>query len=89
MKLFMSGKYDMTTTVGELVAALQKLDQNALVFTEGDGGNGNVVSVSVAKNGTILIERDDRVLEWVGDELVVAERYRDRLVPPSSTQSLS
>ena len=76
MKLHKIDKWNITTTVGELVAELLKFDQKACVFTEGCDCTGNVVGVSLNKDGTVLIERDDRAI--VND--VVAEKYRDRIV---------
>lgn len=59
MNLYEVDKYTITTTVGELVKALQRLDQNAYVFTEGCDCTGNVVDVIMEPYGTAMICRDD------------------------------
>ena len=81
MKLFRSSEMDITTTVGELILALQKLDPSRLVFTEGCDCYGNVVDVAVQPDGTILIRRDDRAVDFdlSAKEFLVSEHYRDRI----------
>ena len=59
--LIKRGSYNPTATVGELVAALQQMDQNAPVLTEGCDCYGNVVKVSVFGDGFVVIERDDYI----------------------------
>ena len=62
MKLHKIDDWNISATVGDLVAELLKFDQKAYVFTEGCDCTGNVVGVTLEKDGTILIERDDRAI---------------------------
>lgn len=82
MKLIFNGD-GVTTTVGELVAELSKLDPNTLVFTEGCDCVGNVVRVSTQHDGSVLIERDDLAVVWSPDanKFVVSDKYLDRMAP--------
>jgi len=66
MKLHKIDNYTVTTTVGEMVAELMKFDQSAYVFTEGCDCTGNVVSVMLCSDGTVLIERDGWVVKQAG-----------------------
>ena len=59
MKLYKMSENVVTTTVGELIEELLKVDQSAYVFTEGCDCIGNVVGVTVEEDGTVLINRDD------------------------------
>lgn len=95
MRLVWAEDISVTTTVGELVAELQKFDQTSPVYTEGDDCIGNVIKVSLLSDGSVLIERDDYALcldEEIGSvdyhKWVVAGRYTDRIDAPTWEEHL-
>jgi hypothetical protein len=51
---------NLTTTVGDLVAELQKLDQALLVYTDG----GNAVSITIDQDGTACINSDPLAFDY-------------------------
>lgn len=69
--------FEITATVGDLVAELLKFDQSLPVYTEGCDCIGNVVNVSYDKSdNSVLIERDDRAVH-LGQ---IAEQYLDKII---------
>lgn len=85
MKLKVDGKYNITTTVDELIKKLKEFDGNMLVYSEGCDCWGNIVNVVVSEENTVLIERDDNAMESSvkrGGKIVfeVAEKYKGRLI---------
>ena len=70
----------ITTTVGDLIAELQKFDKDAMVLTEGCDCLGNVVNVSIDSEGIVLLERDDFMKDFVDGDYVLKEKYIARVV---------
>lgn len=79
MQLYRLTNYTVTTTVGELIKKLQTLDPEAYVFTQGCDCIGNVVDVLIEADGTILIDRDDDIDEYMNGEFILKEQYLNRI----------
>lgn len=87
MKLYkdynQNGSFNLTTTVGALIAELLKLDQRAFIYSEGCDCTGNVVEVKVEDDGSIMLCRDGDATDMKWKEgkydCTVAKRYKDRV----------
>lgn len=77
-------EHTITTTVGELIEALKKIDKDTLVYTEGCDCTGNVVDISLEEDGSLLICRDDDVFDYdwdapIGKRKHIKEKYKNRI----------